>query len=522
MIEGTKEYRISLATLVLALGALGSRGVGFFREVVVAAQFGTGRTFDLYVAASAFPSFLSAIFLYALPDYLVPYFARLKKNRPAALWRFLLWVFLGGAVFLGALYFSAPLWVKLFAPGLPPYEIPFGVQVCQILLLFVFGTAMEAVLRSYYQVEGRFALTVFGPLLTGLAVLGSVFIWSEKFTVYALAWGWAIGSLMPVAIMLVFHFFSRPPGNLTPVAAHAPAPITSGPMDWKSFSYILVVAVLGQLMVLLDRFFGSFLPPESLSSLYYASLPVIFPMGILIYPLGYALFPKLSQRLTEGKGPEASLLLFRALGWMNFVLIPMTAIFIFAPHEIMRLVFERGAFGTTSTELSARCLRVFAFSLLASGYIFVLSRVYLASGLGKQLAVFCLTGLLFKALVAYPSIKIWGLGGLAGAGSAALVGLAFLQFWRLPGRINAFARPLGFMSLKLAGLSFLASGGAWLVSFFLAPSGTFLRATLLLLVFGFLYLTGCFILKISELWESINLIRRLGGKLPYGAVATRL
>ncbi|HEU4436469.1 MAG TPA: hypothetical protein VFR89_03315, partial [candidate division Zixibacteria bacterium] len=87
MTETPGEYGIRRATATLALGSLAARGFGFFREVVVAAKFGTGRTFDLYVAASAFPIFLSSIFLYALPDYLIPYFARLKENRPAALRR---------------------------------------------------------------------------------------------------------------------------------------------------------------------------------------------------------------------------------------------------------------------------------------------------------------------------------------------------------------------------------------------------------------------------------------------------
>jgi len=523
MSEIKKEYQVSRATLALALGALGSRGVGFFREVVVAAKFGTGRAFDLYVASSALPSFLSAVFLYALPDYLVPYLARLKENRPAALRRFLLWTFFGGAVFLGGLYFSAPLWVKLFAPGLPPYEIHFGVQAFQILLLFVFGTAIEAILRSYYQVEGRFGLTAASPLLTGLVVLGAVFLLSGKLSVYALAWGWAVGSLVSVAAMLIFLFFSRPSGNLAPTVASAPTPTPSGPIDWKGFSYVLAVAVLGQLMVLLDRFFGSFLPPESLSALYYASLPVLFPVGILIYPLGYAIFPKLSQRLAEGKDAEAAELLAKALGWMNFVLIPMSVIFILAPEEVIRLVFERGAFGAASTDLSARCLRIFAFSLLASGYIFVLSRVYLATGLGKRLAAFCLAAFLFKAGVAYAAIQAWGLEGLAGAGSAALVGLAFLQFWRLPGRVKAFTRPLGFKSLKLVAVSFLAFGGVWLVSSFLAPGVAFLNGTFLLLVFGFLYLAGCFILRIPEFFETVNLLRFLDGKkLFYGTVAARL
>ena len=117
---------------------------------------------------------------------------------------------------------------------------------------------------------------------------------------------------------------------------------------------------------------------------------------------------------------------------------------------------------------------------------------------------------------------MWGLKGLAGTGSAALVRLALLQSWQLPDRANAFTRPLGFKGLKLAALSFLAFGGAWLVSLFLAPSGAFLHGTFLLLVFGFLYLIGCFIFKIPEFLDSINLIRRLGGKLPYGAVATHL
>ncbi|MCI0331297.1 MAG: hypothetical protein L0196_10230 [candidate division Zixibacteria bacterium] len=519
MSEGIKEYRVSRATLALALGALGSRGVGFFREVVVAAKFGTGRAFDLYVAASAFPSFLSAIFLYALPDYLVPYFARLKEVRAAALRRFLLWTFLGGAVFLGALYFSAPLWVKLFTPGLPVAEIPFGVRAFQILLLFVFGTAMEAILRSYYQVEGRFALTAFSPLLTGLVVLASVFFLSGKLSVYALAWGWAIGNLMPVALMLAALFFYAP--AVPPFDSSRPGPVPSA--EWKGFSYVLLGAVLGQFLVLLDRFYGSFLPPESLSALYYASLPVIFPMGILIYPLGYAVFPKLSRRLSEGKDAEASGLLSKTFGWMNFVLIPMSVLFILAPQEIIRLVFERGAFGAVSTDLAARCLRIFAFSLLASGYIFVLSRLYLAAGQRKRLAVFCLAAFLFKALAAYPGITLWGLEGLAGAGSAALVGLAILQFRCRPHGVRLSAgQSLGSDGFKLIFVSLLAFGGAWSTSFFWPGAGSLVRGALLLLVFGFLYLTGCFIFKIREFLDSVNLIRQLGGKLPYGTVVTRL
>src|SRR3972149_3907112 len=183
MNEEKKEYQVSRATLALALGALGSRGVGFFREIAVAATFGTGRSFDLYVASSAFPSFLSAIFLYALPDYLVPYFARLKERRLAALRRFLFSTFLGGAGFLGALYFSAPLWIKVVASGLAANEISLGAGAFQILLLFVFSTVLEAVLRSYYQVEGRFGLIAWSPLLTGLVVLGSVFLLSGKLSV---------------------------------------------------------------------------------------------------------------------------------------------------------------------------------------------------------------------------------------------------------------------------------------------------------------------------------------------------
>ncbi len=518
MMEEPKEYGIRRATVALALGALGSRGVGFFREVVVAAKFGTGRVFDLYVAASAFPIFLSSIFLYALPDYLIPYFARLKESRPAALRRFLLWTFLGGVVFLGALYFSANLWVKLFAPGLSSSEIPFGVRAFQILLLFVFGTAMEAILRSYCQVEGRFGLTAFSPLLTGLVVLASVFFLSGKLSVYALAWGWAVGSLLPVAVMVLALFFYLPIGRSTTPTQSVPVVAS----EWKGFTYVLMVAFLGQLMVLLDRFFGSFLPPESLSALYYASLPVLLPMGILIYPLGYAVFPKLAHRLAERKDAEAAEFLYKALRWVNFVLIPMSTVFILAPHELIRLVFERGAFGGVSTELSARCLRIFACSLVASGYIFILSRVYLALGLGKRLAAFWLAALVFKASAAYPAARALGLEGLAGVGSTSLIGLAILEFWRLPGRVHGNLL-LGLAGVKLAGLSLAAFGGAWLISSLPAFADAFLHGVALLLTFGFFYLAGCFILNVREFFETVNFLRRMtGGKAPCGSAAVCL
>ncbi|HXF49204.1 MAG TPA: lipid II flippase MurJ [Verrucomicrobiae bacterium] len=521
MTEAPKEYGIRRATLALALGSLAARGLGFLREVVVAAKFGTGRAFDLYVAASAFPTVLSSIFHYALPDYLIPYFARLKESRPAALRRFLLWVLLGGTAFLGVLYFSAPLCVKLFAPGLAAVEIPFSVRAFQILLLFVFGTAMEAVLRSFYQMEGRFGLTALSPLLTAAAVFGFVVLFSGKLSVYALAWGWAAGGLLPAALLFGALFFYPPAAS--PVPVEKSADVEPEAAAWKGFSYVLLIAVLGQLMVLLDRFFGSFLPPASLSALYYASLPVQLPIALLIYPLGQAVFPKLSARLAEGKNQEAAELFAKTLGWLNFVLIPMSVLFILAPQEIIRLIYERGVFGASSTGLGAVCLRAFAFSLLASGYIFVLSRVFLAAGRGKRLALFCLGALSFKCLAAYPAIRLWGLEGLAGAGSAALVGLALVQFRRRPETVRFPAgRRLGPDGFKLLFVSLLAFAGAWLARLFFMGGSSLVQEILLLLVFGFLYLAGCYIFKIPELLEGLQLIRRWGGRSPYGVLGSYL
>lgn len=424
MNEEKREYRVSQATLALALGALGSKGVGFFREVVVAAKFGTGRAFDLYVAGSTFPLFLSAILLYGFPDFFVPYFARLKQARPVALRRYLFMILVGGAVFLGTLYFSAPVWVKFFAPGLLPSEISSAVRTFQILLLFVFGTAVEAVLRSFFQVEGRFALTAFSPLLTGLAVLGSVFSLSGRLSVYALAWGWAIGSLLPVATMLGALFFFKPqPG---PERSDGSTPRPAG--EWKSFSYVLVIAVLGQLLAVLDRFFGSFLPAQSLSAFYYASLPVLFPMGILIYPLGYAIFPKLTQKLSEGKTQESGQLVSKAVGWASFVLIPVTIVLAFQPEPVVQLLYQRGHFDPHSTRLTSACLRVLAFSVLPFAYAFIGNRVLWGQGkalllTGIHVAVLCL-----KFIAA--AVGVWA-GGLLGLCWAVVLAnwLFFLFTW---------------------------------------------------------------------------------------------
>jgi peptidoglycan biosynthesis protein MviN/MurJ (putative lipid II flippase) len=198
-------------------------------------------------------------------------------------------------------------------------------------------------------------------------------------------------------------------------------------------------------------------------------------------------------------------------------------LFILAPQEVIRLIYGRGVFGASSTGLSAVCLRAFAFSLLASGYIFVLSRVFLAAGAGKRLALFCLVALLFKGSAAYPAIQLWGLDGLAGAGSAALVALALLEFAGRPAaiRYSAGRRP-AVDGVKLFFVSMLGFGGSWLASIFWAWGSLFFHDAVRFLIFGFLYLAGCYIFKVPELLESLQLIRRWGGKLPYGVFGSYL
>ena len=128
-------------------------------------------------------------------------------------------------------------------------------------------------------------------------------------------------------------------------------------------------AVLGasvyQISNLVDTLLASLLPEGSVSYLYYADRLVQFPLGVFAIALATAVLPSLSKQAAVGdmEGLHGSFL--HAINLVFFITIPATIGLIILRKPIVQLLFERGAFNSHTTLMTAEALLYYAVGLWA-------------------------------------------------------------------------------------------------------------------------------------------------------------
>jgi putative peptidoglycan lipid II flippase len=140
---------------------------------------------------------------------------------------------------------------------------------------------------------------------------------------------------------------------------------------------------------------------------------------------------------------------------INLLLIPSAVFILVLATPIVRLVFERGAFGGKSTDLVATALFWFAFSLPFGGLNLLLTRVFFAvqrPWIPTRLAAL---NIIVDIVVSIGLYKPLGISGLIIGTVAANVVMTALQFQRL--RVGFNGRLEGAQTTMITARVLLAS-----------------------------------------------------------------
>ena len=116
-----------------------------------------------------------------------------------------------------------------------------------------------------------------------------------------------------------------------------------------------------QLNMLVNTLIASLLPVGAISYLYYADRIYQLPLGVIGIAIGTALLPSLARRAARAETPAAANnAMNRALELSLFLTLPAAVALAVIPEAIVRVLFERGAFGAadaTATALVLAALR---------------------------------------------------------------------------------------------------------------------------------------------------------------------
>lgn len=463
----SENAKVAKAAGVVGISTMLSRIFGFIRDMVVARYFGAGMVTDAFFVAFRIPNLLRRLLAEgSLTVSFVPVFTEyLKvKSREEALELAnvaftVLSIVLVVVSLVGVLL--SPYIVAVMAPGFmkQPDKLSLTILLTQIMFPYIFFISLVALCMGILNSLRHFAAPALSPVVLNLAMIGAALFLRDSFEepILALAVGVMIGGLLQLA-MQVPALLSRGVRLRPDFQFRHPGV--------KRIGLLMIPAAFGaavyQINIFISTLIASFLP-GAVSYLYYADRVVELPLGVFAIAIGTASLPSLSDQVSRGKFDEMKDTLSFALRLILFIAIPASIALIALREPIISVLFQRGAFDSTSTVLTAQALLCYSLGLWAFSAIRVVISGFYAMQDTKTPVQVGVAALIINTLFSVALMFPLKHAGLALATSIATAFNVITLYIILKRRIGGFLKD-GFLdSVKRIFVASLAMWGSFLL-----------------------------------------------------------
>jgi putative peptidoglycan lipid II flippase len=380
--------RIARNTAIFSIATGFSRVAGLAREIVAARYFGTGGPFSAFTIANQVPNLISALFANAaLSAAFVPVFTELlqrgRRQEALRLASTLFWIMLIGlgaivAVFILGAGLIMPLFLgSTFNAPLTDLTVGLAQILFPVVLLLGLNGLLVGVLQSY----DHFSIAAISPAVWNVVIIVLMIVLRPHFP-----GGYENGNQVHAyAIAILAATFVQ---LLMAVAALGRIDFRLQlAIDWhdpriKQVFLLMLPITIGLGIVNLDQLinsvFGTLVTQEAPGAIEKAFRIYMLPQGLFSVAVATVLFPTLSRMAADRDAAGMRRAVGIGMRQINLMLIPASVFMIVLATPIVRLVFQRGAFGSQSTHLVSIALFWFAFSLPFGGLNLLLTRTFFA------------------------------------------------------------------------------------------------------------------------------------------------
>jgi putative peptidoglycan lipid II flippase len=380
-----REGRLGRSTLFFSIATAFSRVAGLVREIVAASYFGVKGPMSAFTIAFQVPNLVRSLFAdAAIQAAFVPVFMeQLEKGNKREAFRlastmiFLVTLLLGAITAIFVL--AAPLIVPIFAPGFSGTLLDLTVTLSQILfpILILLGVTgiVVGVLNSY----DRFAAFAVSPFFWNVAIIAVLVLlapaFSEKNRIYAYAIGVLVGTVIQLAI---------PAWDLR----HTPFKLdwrvklrrAARSADVRQVLLLMLPVTLSLGLInfdlLINSIFGTLVSDRAPAAIDKAFRVYMLPQGVSSVAVATVIFPTLARFAARGAYGDLRSTMANGMRQIVLLLVPAAAAILVLSVPMIRLVYQRGAFDASQTDLVATALFWFAFSLPFNGLYLLLTRTF--------------------------------------------------------------------------------------------------------------------------------------------------
>lgn len=406
--------RIFRAAATIASLTLLVKTVTALKDLVVARWFGRSDSLDAFLIAYLVPYFVMSLTVGGLVTTFVPEFVevRQKQGHDAAQ------RFFSSVVFLSVIILSAvALILGLLAPHYLPYlgssfspaKLRLTRELLYLLLPFTLFGGAAVFVSAVVNAGERFALPALAPLLTPLVTIALLEVAAQKWGAFALATGMVTGGMLETLVVVRvlgsqgMHFIFKWGGfdsNIRKLAQQY------GPMVAANF--LMCFAGVA------DQSMAAMLPGGgSVAALSYASKTIGLMIALGAAPLGAAALPYFAKMVAQGDWDGCWHTLKRYSMLVALVTVPITIFLMVFSKPLIRLIFQRGAFGAPDTDLVSWVQICYApqipFYICSLLFIRFLSSIRRNDVLMYGAAITLALDIVLNLIL----MRVWGVAGIA-------------------------------------------------------------------------------------------------------------
>ncbi len=441
------------STVVAAFSFVGSLA-GILVEICIAAKLGLSRASDTFYVAYTVPYIITNLISATGQFSLVPFYSSLEASHPPEdIWRGLSYaanmVFLSLSALAALGVLAAPWIIRGIAPGFTPAQTKLATQLARWLFLVIVPAGVAETIRSFLLSQHRFAIPSSASLFRNVTVVASILLGFKRYGFYSIVFGYLAGYVLQFAVMAGQLLISFPVRYWASLKGSGEA---FRNLHGAGLAQV-TTALSWQGLVIVERIIASFLPPGTLTALAYSIRIMSALAEVLAGSVGTAVLPTLSKAFAR-RQMETVRKVFRDT--LEFGLVLTSPAFVFClmvPHDIIRLVFERGRFTAAATALMSQIFFYYILSIFLYAALRVLNFYFFARNEARLFVRLSLFQ--FSLNIAFDFFYVFALHlGAIGiplgflTGTAATCGLAVCRNY---GDLrDSLDRSLGFLALKVA------------------------------------------------------------------------
>ena len=498
---------VKLASLFLLFSTIFLKFSSMIRDLVISGLYGDSYKADAYFAAMTIPNTIILFMLTGMKDAFLPSYYKFDAvgkgvEHLTNILKGTFWISLFVSI-IGVLL--TPTLIHQFYPSFEMYDEGHAVAIWTASLYFIsiVLVGMNAVYEGYFDAQRKFSFSTFSQTIVALTTIVFALLFHSKMGIYSVPVGYLVGTLLSFCIKI---FYMKPRKFIK----------WRQKSNWdeiKDFYTIffpigLTIAV-GQINQFVNVLFASRMGEGVVSNLNYAFRLVNIPQAIFGVTVATIIYPSLAKAISGRNFEQFKQGIEKGLSYMFLLVAPAVSGMIILMEPIVRMVYERGAFTSETTQITSHFALLYIGSVLFYSIQAVVAKGFYTLEKGHIFMRIGWLSIILNIISNYFLSNWIGPSGLAL--SASLVGMfysmfTFLTLNRISGGFNIRILSTEYIKIIFASILMTISLLAVKTSGFFESMSDWLIITVMIPLGIIVYFLSLFLLKTQSLSDLLIVI----------------